>query len=125
MAKKKLTKRNTATTSAKKSRKGSGATDGLAILDRKFFNSKAKQELLEQARADDEVGRKIYELRTRAGLTQRELAKMVGTTASVICKLEDADYGGHSMPMLRRIATALNKRVEIRFVSLPRSAQTA
>jgi len=125
MAKKKLPKRSTATNSAKKSRNDSETTNGLAILDRKFFNTKAKQALLEKARADDEVGRKIYELRTKAGLTQRELAKRVGTTASVICKLEDADYGGHSMPILRRIATALNKRVEIRFVSVPRSARTA
>jgi len=41
---------------------------------------------------------------------------MVGTTASVICRLEDADYDGHSLGMLRRIAAALDKRVQIRFV---------
>ena len=49
-------------------------------------------------------------------ITQRQLAKKVGTTASVICRLEDADYQGHSLAMLRRIAAALGKRVEIRFV---------
>jgi len=27
-----------------------------------------------------------------------------------------SDYGGHSLAMLRRIAAALNQRVEIRFV---------
>jgi hypothetical protein len=41
---------------------------------------------------------------------------MVGTTTSVICRLEDADYQGHSLAMLRRVADALNKRVELRFV---------
>ncbi len=45
---------------------------------------------------------------------------MVGTTALVICRLEDADYEGHPLAMLQRIAAALNKRVEIRFV--PRQA---
>jgi len=40
----------------------------------------------------------------------------VGATASVICSLEDADYDGHSMAMLNRIASALDRRVEIRFV---------
>jgi hypothetical protein len=45
------------------------------------------------------------------------------TTASVICLLEDADYEGHSMAMLTRIAAALNQRVEIRFV--PLKAKTA
>jgi hypothetical protein len=37
---------------------------------------------------------------------------------SVVSLLEDDDYDGHTLAMLRRIATALNKRVEIRFVSL-------
>jgi len=45
----------------------------------------------------------------------------VGTTASVICRLEDAEYDGHSLAMLRRIAEALGKRVEVRFVSAGRS----
>ena len=43
---------------------------------------------------------------------------MVGTTASAICRLEDADYEGHSLAMLNRIASALKRRVEIRFVSV-------
>ena len=58
----------------------------------------------------------LEKLRTQAGLSQRQLAKLVGTTASVICLLEDADYQGHSLSMLRRIATALDRRIEIRFV---------
>ena len=60
-----------------------------------------------------------------AGLPQAQLAKLVGTTASVICRLEDSDYEGHSVAMLRRIATALDRRVEIRFLPLPKSAQVA
>ena len=73
---------------------------------------------LEDARIHDDIAHKIYQLRTKAGLTQRQLAKLVGTTASVICRLEDADYDGHSLPLLRRIATALSRRVEIRFLPL-------
>ena len=55
---------------------------------------------------------------TGSGAAQRELAKLVGTSASVICRLEDADYEGHSLAMLNRIAAALHRRVEIRFVLL-------
>lgn len=73
---------------------------------------------LEKIRAENDVARKIYDLRTKAGLSQRELAKLVGTTASVICRLEDADYEGHSLAILNRIAAALNKRVEIRFLPI-------
>jgi len=92
-------------------------TDAVEILHRRYFEGKRKMlALLEEERANAEIARKIYELRTKAGLSQRALAKLVGTTASVICRLEDADYEGHSFSMLRRIATALNRRVEIRFV---------
>jgi ribosome-binding protein aMBF1 (putative translation factor) len=68
-----------------------------------------------------DIARKIYDLRTKAGLSQRELAKKIGTNASVICRLEDADYEGHSLSMLKRIAEALDKRVEIRFLPAKRS----
>ena len=64
------------------------------------------------------IAREIYDLRTKAGLSQRQLAKVVETTASVICRLEDADYKGHSLSMLQRIAAALDSRVEIRIVPL-------
>jgi ribosome-binding protein aMBF1 (putative translation factor) len=70
-----------------------------------------------------EVAKRIYDLRTKAGLTHRELAKKVGTKASVICRLEDADYEGHSLSMMKRIAAALGKRVEIRFVPIRKPAR--
>lgn len=48
----------------------------------------------------------VRDMRQDAGLTQTELAKKVGTTQSVIARLEDAEYAGHSLTMLERIATA-------------------
>lgn len=101
-------------------------SDAVEILHRRFYEGKPKRMAeLEDARANDEVARQIYTLRTEAGLTQRELAKLVGTTASVICRLEDADYEGHSLAMLRRIAYALQQRVEIRFVPAKSKARYA
>jgi ribosome-binding protein aMBF1 (putative translation factor) len=94
-------------------------TNALEILHRRHYEGRPDRlAALEDARIDDEVARKICQLRTKAALSQRALAKLVGTTASVICRLEDADYDGHSLPMLRRIAAALNRRVEIRFVPI-------
>lgn len=63
----------------------------------------------------------IYAMREEAGLTQRELAKRIGTHQSVIARLEDADYDSHSLRMLERIADALGKHVEIRFVDRART----
>ena len=78
-----------------------------------------------EAEANDTVARKIYQIRKRAGLTQQELAKLIGTTTSVISRLEDADYAGHSLTMLKRIAEALDKRLEVRFVSVTRKTKVA
>jgi len=56
-------------------------TDALEIIDQEFYHGKPERVAeLEQMRADDAVARKIYDLRTKAGLTQRQLATMIGTT---------------------------------------------
>jgi ribosome-binding protein aMBF1 (putative translation factor) len=88
--------------------------------DRYIGNDPKQIEEYEQEVLNAEIARKVYDLRTKAGLSQRELARRVGTSASAICRLEDADYEGHSLFMLKRIAEALDKRVEIRFLPIRR-----
>jgi DNA-binding XRE family transcriptional regulator len=101
-------------------------TNGLEILHRRHYAGQpARLATLNQARANDSVARQLVALRTEASLTQRELAALIGTTASVICRLEDADYEGHSLTMLSRIAAALQQRVEISFVPLGKQRQAA
>ena len=100
-------------------------TDAVEILHRRYYAGKPERlAALESARANDQVARKITALRTEAGLSQRQLARLVGTTASVICRLEDAEYEGHSLAMLNRVAAALNRRVEIRFVPAEQRLRT-
>lgn len=106
--------------------KKSATTDAVKILHRRYYQGKPERlAALEEARSNDSVARNIAALRVQAGLTQRQLAKLVGTTASVICRLENADYEGHSLAMLNRIAAALNQRVEIRFVQAGKRLQHA
>jgi DNA-binding XRE family transcriptional regulator len=110
----------------KAAKKRKPTTDAIEIIHRQHYEGHPKRIAeLAEAEANDSVARKIYELRKRAGLTQQQLAKLVDTTTSVICRLEDADYEGHSLAMLRRIGNALNKRVELRFVSASRKAKVA
>jgi ribosome-binding protein aMBF1 (putative translation factor) len=90
------------------------------LYDRYVGNDPNRIEEYEQEVLNAEIARKIHDLRTKAGLSQRALAKKAGTSASVICRLEDADYEGHSLSMLKRIAEALDKRVEIRFMPAKR-----
>src|SRR5919109_1539129 len=91
-----------------------------STYDRFIAGDDDQESFFEQALFDTEVASLVYDLRTKAGLSQRELARKVGTTASVICRLEDADYEGHSLAMLRRVAAAVDKRVEIRFLPAKR-----
>jgi transcriptional regulator with XRE-family HTH domain len=88
----------------------------LDILDRRIPPRPGDERARTAFRQAFEIAEMIYTLRTQAGLSQRELARRVGTTASVICRLEDADYEGYSITMLRRIAEAVGQRGEVRFV---------
>lgn len=100
-------------------RKKRATADAVQILYRRYYDGRPERlEGLDEARANSSVARKLTALRLRAGMTQRQLAGLVGTTASAICRLENADYEGHSLAMLKRIAAALDQRVELRFVSV-------
>ena len=109
-------------TAARKRSKTSGhPRDAVDLLDRMIGSDRDLRELADQATLNALVAQIIYQARTKAGLTQGKLAKMIGTRQSVISRLEDADYEGHSLSMLRKIAAALGKGLEIRFVDLPES----
>jgi transcriptional regulator with XRE-family HTH domain len=86
--------------------------NALDILHRRYIGDVAeRRQSLEAERLHAQVARTIYDLRKQAGLTQKDLARLIGTTQSVISRLEDADYEGHSLSMLSRIAAALGQRL--------------
>jgi DNA-binding XRE family transcriptional regulator len=60
-----------------------------------------------------ELAMKLQQIRKAAGLTQKKLAEMIKTQQSVISRIEDSDYDGHSLSVVRKIATALGKRIRI------------
>ncbi|MGH7555640.1 MAG: helix-turn-helix domain-containing protein [Longimicrobiales bacterium] len=93
-------------------------SEALEILDRMIGDDPELRALIQEERVNAEVAVEIYQLRTSRGLTQDELAKRVGTAQSVIARLEDADYDGHSLRMLRRIAEALGARLRVHFVPI-------
>ena len=107
--------------SARRAKRRKFASGGVAFLyDRYVGNDPQQIAAYEHEVLNAEIAQKIFDLRTEAGLSQRELAGRVGTSASAICRLEDGDYEGHSLSLLKRIAAALDKRVEIRFLPAKR-----
>ncbi len=106
--------------------------DAIELLKRRYLASRPNwQAELQAARESAELARTLFQMRMDAKLTQRELAKRVGTSASVISRIENDDYEGHSLSMLRRVAAALGKRVHVSFepvlpiAKAPRAAKTA
>ncbi len=55
----------------------------------------------------------VREMREAANLSQQALATHAGTTQSVIARLEDAEYTGHSLKMLERIASACGVNLKL------------
>jgi len=62
-----------------------------------------------------DVALQIAALRQEAGLSQKELAKILKTTQQQISRLESPGYEGHSLSMLRRVAEALHAHVRVVF----------
>lgn len=93
------------------------STNAVEILHRRYIGRNLrKHRALQKERDNLQIAQRLYEMRCEAGLTQAQVAKKVGTSTSVISRLESADYHGHTTKTLRDIAQALGRRLEINFV---------
>jgi ribosome-binding protein aMBF1 (putative translation factor) len=95
-------------------------TDALKIIDRMIGDDAGLRQLIADESINAAVAQMIYDARTKAGLTQKQLAERVGTKQPVIARLEDADYDGHSLSMLNRIARALDQRLVVQMTAAKR-----
>ena len=92
---------------------------GSAALSRWEDVKKTKGEPSAETRAgieqDFDLGQLIYDLRTEAGLSQRELAERMGTTQSVTSRLEEGGGAKNRIDTLARVATALDRHLVLSF----------
>ena len=84
------------------------------IKNRKGAPSDESRKAVEQ---DLDLGQLIYDLRTEAGLSQRELAERMGTTQSVISRLEEGGGARNRIDTLARVAKALDRHLVLSFPS--------
>jgi DNA-binding XRE family transcriptional regulator len=59
---------------------------------------------------------KIARLREKKGLSQKELAKLMGTSQQAISRIESGEYEGFSLKTLEKIAEATGTRLKIEFI---------
>jgi ribosome-binding protein aMBF1 (putative translation factor) len=72
--------------------------------------------LYEQQKAKTHIAKAVRTVRTRAGLTQEELAKKMKTTQSVIARLESGtNQRSPSLDILARVAAACDAEFEFGF----------
>jgi len=60
---------------------------------------------------------KIAELREKKGLSQQQLARLMGTSQQAISRIESGEYEGFTLKTLEKIAEATGMRVKIDFVA--------
>ena len=65
-----------------------------------------------------DVALQLADLRKKSGLSQKELARRVGTSQQQISRLESPSYEGHSLSMIRRVAEALGAAVLLKIEPL-------
>ncbi len=90
-----------------------------AVIRAKLAADPDLAEAVEAESFNADIAMKVHKARTHAGLTQKRLAERIGTQQSVISRIEDADYDGHSLSMLKRIADALGTMLRVEFDARP------
>ncbi len=99
--------------------------DALTILDRRIGDDADLRQLIAEETLKAQIARMIYEARTATGRTPQALAARVGTTPSVIARLEEADVDRDALFLLHRMAAALGYALDIRLVPAPPPRQSA
>ncbi len=60
---------------------------------------------------------KIAKLREKKGLSQQQMAKLMGTSQQAVSRIESGEYEGFTLKTLEKIAEATGTRVKIEFVA--------
>ncbi len=60
---------------------------------------------------------KIAKLREKKGLSQQQMAKLMGTSQQAVSRIESGEYEGFTLKTLEKIAEATGTKVKIEFVA--------
>lgn len=97
---------------------------GKGWLDRKLASSKFRKGFEEELQKLA-IGEQLARLRLEAGLTQAQVAKRTGTTASAISRYENAEYDRYELRTLQKIVRACGGRLEISLEPGPKTHRAA
>jgi len=89
------------------------------------FRSRLREELkdpefkshYQEERQALKLAMKIAKLREKKGLSQQQLAKLMGTSQQAVSRIESGEYEGFTLKTLEKIAEATGTKVKIEFVA--------
>jgi ribosome-binding protein aMBF1 (putative translation factor) len=93
--------------------------DFVEIIHRKLAANPELAIEVAEATVNARIAAQIVQAREAAALTQAELAKRAKTSQSVIARIEDADYEGHSTKLLQRIGDAMGLMLNVEYYPKP------
>jgi ribosome-binding protein aMBF1 (putative translation factor) len=96
-------------------RKRASRSASQILFDRLYRGKSERIAGLKRTREELALGRKIRALREARGLSQAQLAKALRTQGPAISRIEDADYDGHSLRILRKIADYFDQTLVVSF----------
>ena len=88
------------------------------VLLRKKMKSPSFRKEWESNSDEFELAKTIIHLRIKAGMTQKDLARKVGTSQPSIARLESGNYHNLSLSFLRRVGSALHVKPRVEFQKL-------
>lgn len=91
--------------------------DALTVMTKMFGAEAGWTKGVADATAAAEIAEEVYGLRERHGLTQLALATLIGSSQSAVARMEDGEYRGHSISVLRRMAAAVGEQVSFKFIA--------
>lgn len=95
-------------------------SDAVELMDRWYGNMPDWDEMVAEEELNMQIGQALYDLRNTVGLSQADLAKLVGTNQSIISKVENADYNGNAIEILKRVCFALHTKISIQCTPPPK-----
>ncbi len=88
-------------------------------MDRWYAGIPGWDEMVAAEELKMQIGQAVHDLRNKVGLSQADLAKLTNTNQSIISKVENADYDGNAIEILRRVCFALHSKISIQCTMPP------
>lgn len=88
-------------------------SDAVELIQRWYGQTPGWDEMVAEEQLKMDVGQVVYDLRTNLGLTQSQFADLVKIKQPIISEIENANYGGNTIEIFKRVCLALHIRIRV------------